>query len=37
MGSVIKDKVIGNFVLGHERGLSVGRVGHMEEGKKRIQ
>ncbi|KAK0516308.1 hypothetical protein JMJ35_000911 [Cladonia borealis] len=37
MGSVLKDKVIGNFVLGHERGSSVGRVGHMEEGKKRIQ
>ena len=36
MGSVLKDKVIGNFVP-RERGASNVRLGHLEEGKKRIQ
>ena len=37
MGSVLQDKVIGPFVSRHERGLSNARLGHLEEGKKRIQ
>ena len=36
MGSVMKDRVIGNFVP-RERGTSNVRLGHLEEGKKRIQ
>lgn len=32
----MKDKVIGKFVL-RERGASNARLGHLEEGKKRIQ
>ena len=36
MGNVLKDKVIGNFVP-RERGASNVRLGHLEEGKKRIQ
>lgn len=36
MSSVMKDKVIGNFVP-RERGASNARLGHLEEGKKRIQ
>ncbi|KAL8792626.1 MAG: hypothetical protein Q9195_004754 [Heterodermia aff. obscurata] len=37
LGSVRKDKLLGPFVTRHERGLSNARLGHMEEGKKRIQ
>lgn len=37
MGSVLQDKVIGPFVSRHERGMSNTRLGHLEEGKKRIQ
>lgn len=37
MGSVLQDKLIGPFVSRHERGLSNTRLGHLEEGKKRIQ
>lgn len=37
LGSVRKDKIIGPFVTRHERGGSIARLGHMEEGKKRIQ
>ena len=37
MGKVLKDKVIGNLVSGRERGSSNVRLGHLEEGKKRIQ
>lgn len=36
MGSVLKDKVLGNFVP-RARGASNVRLGHLEEGKKRIQ
>ena len=36
MGSAMKDKVIGSFVP-RERGASNVRLGHLEEGKKRIQ
>lgn len=36
MGSVMKDKIIGNFVP-RQRGASNVRLGHLEEGKKRIQ
>lgn len=37
MGSVLKDPLIGGLVSRHERGLSNARLGHLEEGKKRIQ
>lgn len=37
LGSVLQDKLIGSFVSRHERGLSNTRLGHLEEGKKRIQ
>ena len=36
MGSVVNDKVIGKFVP-RQRGASNVRLGHLEEGKKRIQ
>ena len=36
MGSVMKNKVIGKLVP-RERGASNVRLGHLEEGKKRIQ
>lgn len=36
MNSVMKDKLIGNFVP-RERGSSSARLGHLEEGKKRVQ
>ena len=36
MSSATKDKVIGSFVP-RERGASNVRLGHLEEGKKRIQ
>ena len=36
MGSVMKDKIVGNFVP-RQRGASNARLGHLEEGKKRIQ
>ena len=36
MGNVMKDKVIGNFVS-RSRGAGNVRLGHLEEGKKRIQ
>ena len=37
MRSVLKDPLIGGFVARHERGVSNTRLGHLEEGKKRIQ
>lgn len=37
MGSIRKDPLIGPLVARHERGASIARVGHLEEGKKRIQ
>lgn len=37
LGSVRKDKVLGPLLTRHERGMSNARLGHMEEGKKRIQ
>jgi len=37
MSSVLKHRVIGNLVAGRERGSSNVRLGHLEEGKKRIQ
>lgn len=36
MDSVVKDRVIGKFVP-RQRGASNVRLGHLEEGKKRIQ
>ena len=37
MGSVLNDPMIGGLVSGRERGSSNARLGHLEEGKKRIQ
>lgn len=37
LGNVRKDKLLGPLVTRHERGLSNTKMGHMEEGKKRIQ
>ena len=37
MGNVFKNPLIGGLVAKHERGLSAARLGHLEEGKKRIQ
>ncbi|KAL9131502.1 MAG: hypothetical protein Q9217_000581 [Psora testacea] len=37
MSRVFKDPLIGGFMARHERGLSNTRLGHLEEGKKRIQ
>ena len=39
MGKVRKDPVIGQWVKGHERGVSTNsiRLIHLEEGKKRIE
>lgn len=37
MISVRKDGLIGSFVTQHDRGASTSRLGHLEEGKKRIQ
>lgn len=37
LGTVRKDKILGSLVTRHERGMSNTRLGHMEEGKKRIQ
>lgn len=37
LGSIRNDKFIGPFVVKHERGVSSARLGHLEEGKKRIQ
>lgn len=37
MGKVRKDRVLGPFVVRHERGLSTARYLSAEEGKKRIE
>ena len=37
MGNVLNDKMIGSLVSRRERGQSNARLGHLEEGKKRIQ
>ena len=37
MDRALKDPLIGELVSKHERGLSNARLGHLEEGKKRIQ
>lgn len=37
LGNVRKDKLIGPFVVRHERGVSSARLGYLEEGKKRTQ
>ena len=37
MGRVLKDPLIGELVSKHERSISNVRLGHLEEGKKRIQ
>ncbi|KAG8532985.1 uncharacterized protein KY384_001767 [Bacidia gigantensis] len=37
MNRALKDPLVGEFVSKHERGLSNTRLGHLEEGKKRIQ
>ncbi|KAK6538735.1 hypothetical protein TWF694_010308 [Orbilia ellipsospora] len=37
LGKIAKDKMIGRWVARHERGASSIRLGHLEEGKKRIE